>query len=309
MAHNLDMNPIDNLRRWRQSGQPRRWVEAHNGVWNHDDWLTLLSELVRSEYWPLQPEAVGATLEDARQRWQNLGRWQASGEPGRWIAQRQGRWGHAEWLRLLADLEQRFGPLDAEAVGHVVERSKREWEYLRRWQQSGRPRAWVEAHRGEWGHDDWLALLAELRAAGFGMLPPDAVGAALEEARLHWRNLGRWLESGEPRRWIKAHRGRWTNAEVRALVDTQQAAFGPLDPDAVIAALEKLRSEWAIFQVWQEVETEIPVIEAPPAPAVPVLRLRPAPVERPASVERPAPLSRTLFQAAWERARQHLQAA
>ena len=35
----------DNLRRWQQSNQPWRWVEAHQGSWDHDDWLKLLAEL------------------------------------------------------------------------------------------------------------------------------------------------------------------------------------------------------------------------------------------------------------------------
>ncbi len=59
----------DNLRRWRESGQPRAWVEAHNGRWNHEDWLALLEVLKRSPYWPLHPDAVGATLEDAKREW------------------------------------------------------------------------------------------------------------------------------------------------------------------------------------------------------------------------------------------------
>jgi hypothetical protein len=56
----------ENLRRWKASGQPRAWVEAHHRQWNHDDWLALLAELERSPFWPLRPEAVGQTLEDTR---------------------------------------------------------------------------------------------------------------------------------------------------------------------------------------------------------------------------------------------------
>jgi hypothetical protein len=59
----------ENLRRWRESGRPRAWVEAHKGRWDHDDWLALLEELKRSRYWPLQPDAVGMVLEDAKREW------------------------------------------------------------------------------------------------------------------------------------------------------------------------------------------------------------------------------------------------
>ena len=59
----------DNVRQWRESGRPRAWVEAHNGRWDHGDWLALLEELKRSRYWPMPPEAVGAALEDAKREW------------------------------------------------------------------------------------------------------------------------------------------------------------------------------------------------------------------------------------------------
>jgi hypothetical protein len=57
---------MENLRRWRESGQPRSWVEAHNGQWNHQDWLGLLETLQQSPYWPMKPDDVGRVLEEAR---------------------------------------------------------------------------------------------------------------------------------------------------------------------------------------------------------------------------------------------------
>lgn len=56
----------DNLRRWKESGRPRAWVEAHHGRWDHAQWLALLEELKHSPFWPMQPDAVGAVLEEAR---------------------------------------------------------------------------------------------------------------------------------------------------------------------------------------------------------------------------------------------------
>jgi hypothetical protein len=59
----------NNLRRWQESGRARAWVEAHNGRWNHEDWLALLEELRRSPFWPMQPDKVGMVLEDAKREW------------------------------------------------------------------------------------------------------------------------------------------------------------------------------------------------------------------------------------------------
>jgi hypothetical protein len=56
----------ENLRRWRESGQPRAWFEAHQGQWSHQDWLDLLDALQRSSFWPLQPDDVGRVLEDLK---------------------------------------------------------------------------------------------------------------------------------------------------------------------------------------------------------------------------------------------------
>ena len=59
----------ENLRRWKESGQARAWVEAHHGHWGHAEWLALLSSLERSPYWPMQPEAVGMALEEEKREW------------------------------------------------------------------------------------------------------------------------------------------------------------------------------------------------------------------------------------------------
>lgn len=59
----------DNLRRWRESGQARAWVEARQGYWNHDDWLALLEGLKRSPFWPMNADAVGLLLEESKREW------------------------------------------------------------------------------------------------------------------------------------------------------------------------------------------------------------------------------------------------
>jgi hypothetical protein len=55
-----------NLERWKGSGEPKRWVQKHNLAWNHDDWLSLLDSLEKSEYWPMNPDEVGAVLEEVK---------------------------------------------------------------------------------------------------------------------------------------------------------------------------------------------------------------------------------------------------
>ena len=59
----------DNLRRWKESGQPRAWVEAHKGTWGHQEWLALLAALERSSYWPMHADAIGLTLEETKREW------------------------------------------------------------------------------------------------------------------------------------------------------------------------------------------------------------------------------------------------
>ena len=61
----------ENLRRWRESGEARAWVEARQGKWNHQDWLALLESLRRSRFWPMNPDAVGLALEEIRRERSN----------------------------------------------------------------------------------------------------------------------------------------------------------------------------------------------------------------------------------------------
>lgn len=61
---------VENLRRWKESGKARAWVEQRRGQWDHNDWLKLLDELQHSPYWPMRPEAVGLALEQAKREWQ-----------------------------------------------------------------------------------------------------------------------------------------------------------------------------------------------------------------------------------------------
>jgi len=55
-----------NLLRWEQSGFPRKWMDDHRGQWNHTDWLNLLESLKRTEFWPMEPDAIGGVLENLK---------------------------------------------------------------------------------------------------------------------------------------------------------------------------------------------------------------------------------------------------
>lgn len=63
------LSEAENLRRWRESGQARAWVESRQGQWGHAEWLALLEDLKRSPFWPMQPAAVGLVLEDEKRQW------------------------------------------------------------------------------------------------------------------------------------------------------------------------------------------------------------------------------------------------
>jgi hypothetical protein len=57
----------ENLLRWERSGFPRKWVDDHNGQWTHSDWLDLLERLKRTDFWPMEPAAIGRVLEEHKE--------------------------------------------------------------------------------------------------------------------------------------------------------------------------------------------------------------------------------------------------
>ncbi|MCC6421509.1 MAG: hypothetical protein IT429_25095 [Gemmataceae bacterium] len=243
-----------NLRRWERSGEPRQWVNARRGRWGHGDWLDLLDGLRRSEFWPLELEAVGEVLADLQQEWRNLGRWHESGEVWWWIETHQGRWDRDQWLALWADLQvSAFGPLDAAATEEVLRQVTAEWWNLRYWRDSGQPRRWVEARQGRWDHDEWLALLDSLRRSPYWPLEPVRVGVVLEQAKREYGNLQRWEASGQPRRWAEARGGQWDPGGLAALLDDlQHSEFWPLDPVQVEGLLEQSAGEVRNLRRWRE---------------------------------------------------------
>jgi hypothetical protein len=243
-----------NLRRWLESGWPRRWVEAQRGGWGDAEWQALLEGLQRSEFWPLDPDAVRRALDEGRRRYWNLRRWEWSGQARAWVEARRGEWGHADWLALLEDLRQsEFWPLEPGAVGEVLRELQQDWQNLRRWQESGQGREWVEARQGRWGREDWLALLESLRRSEFWPLNPQAAEKEVRRVTAEWWNLRRWRESGQPWLWVKARGGQWGHADWLALLENlRQSQFWPLAPEAVGQVLEQVKREYGNLRRWVE---------------------------------------------------------
>jgi formylglycine-generating enzyme required for sulfatase activity len=63
----------ENLRRWLRSGEPRFWVIARKARWGDGEWRTLLKELERSDFWPMDRRAVGSLLEELKRSWRKPG--------------------------------------------------------------------------------------------------------------------------------------------------------------------------------------------------------------------------------------------
>ena len=62
-----------------------------------------------------------------RLRSENFRRWGESGEPDRWVEERNGEWSHADWVALTDRLRaSAYWPLPLEAVGEGLERAKRD---------------------------------------------------------------------------------------------------------------------------------------------------------------------------------------
>lgn len=193
MSIEPDQRLADNLRRWEESGQPRLWVESRCGVWDHRDWLILLANLRHGEFWPMEPAAVGAVLERLKQERENLRRWQESGHGRRWVEAQHGQWHHDDWQRLLRGLQGSvFWPLEASAVGRLLEGYRLEWHNLRGWEQSGQPQQWVEEHAGGWDQADWLGLVRALHRSAFWPLDLNAAGILLDGIRNRPRVRSPW---------------------------------------------------------------------------------------------------------------------
>ncbi len=64
MSDPIDSKLAGNLERWCQSGAPERWCQANQGHYSSDDWQNLLGALWWTEYWPMEPAAMRAVIDE-----------------------------------------------------------------------------------------------------------------------------------------------------------------------------------------------------------------------------------------------------
>ena len=59
-------DPEENIKRFAKTSLAMNFVKAHNGSWNHTDWLNFLRELEEKGYFPIDTDRVGLILEDKK---------------------------------------------------------------------------------------------------------------------------------------------------------------------------------------------------------------------------------------------------
>ncbi len=59
-------DPEENIKRFAKTALAMNFVKAHNGNWNHADWLNFLRELEEKGYFPIDTDRVGLILEEKK---------------------------------------------------------------------------------------------------------------------------------------------------------------------------------------------------------------------------------------------------
>ena len=59
-------DPEENIKRFAKTALAMNFVKAHNGEWNHTDWLNFLREIEEKGYFPIDTDRVGLILEDKK---------------------------------------------------------------------------------------------------------------------------------------------------------------------------------------------------------------------------------------------------
>ena len=59
-------DPEENIKRFAKTSLAMNFVKAHNGSWNHTDWLNFLRDLEEKGYFPIDTDRVGLILEDKK---------------------------------------------------------------------------------------------------------------------------------------------------------------------------------------------------------------------------------------------------
>jgi len=59
-------DPEENIKRFAKTALAMNFVKAHNGAWNHEDWLGFISDVKAKGYYPIDWDRVGLILEDKK---------------------------------------------------------------------------------------------------------------------------------------------------------------------------------------------------------------------------------------------------
>ena len=59
-------DPEENIKRFAKTSLATNFVKAHNGSWNHEDWLGFISDVKAKGYYPIDWDRVGLILEDKK---------------------------------------------------------------------------------------------------------------------------------------------------------------------------------------------------------------------------------------------------
>ena len=59
-------DPEENIKRFAKTSLAMNFVKAHNGAWNHEDWLAFISDVKAKGYFPIDWDRVGLILEDKK---------------------------------------------------------------------------------------------------------------------------------------------------------------------------------------------------------------------------------------------------
>ena len=59
-------DPEENIKRFAKTALAMNFVKAHNGSWNHEDWLAFISDVKAKGYYPIDWDRVGLILEDKK---------------------------------------------------------------------------------------------------------------------------------------------------------------------------------------------------------------------------------------------------
>ena len=59
-------DPEENIKRFAKTALAMNFVKAHNGAWNHEDWLAFISDIKAKGYYPIDWDRVGLILEDKK---------------------------------------------------------------------------------------------------------------------------------------------------------------------------------------------------------------------------------------------------